>query len=42
MTLTGLYRHFDAFKLLACCSAGTHYEHFVHDYVMEEQKETLV
>lgn len=37
-----IYRHFDSFKLLVCCSEGTRYEHFVHDCVMEEQKETLV
>lgn len=36
-----IYRHFDSFKLLVCCSEGTRYEHFVHDYVMQEQKETL-
>ena len=36
-----IYRHFDAFKLLVCCSEGTRYEHFVHEYVMIEQKETL-
>lgn len=36
-----IYRHFDGFKLLICCSKGTRYEYFVHDYVMIEQKETL-
>lgn len=36
-----IYRHFDAAKLLICCSEGTRYEHFVHDYVTAEQKETL-
>lgn len=36
-----IYRHFDAAKLLICCSEGTRYAHFVHDYVMVEQKETL-
>lgn len=36
-----IYRHFGAFKLLVCCSEGTRYEHFVHDYVMDEQRETL-
>jgi AcrR family transcriptional regulator len=36
-----IYRHFDDFKLLICCSKGTRYEYFVHDYVMIEQKETL-
>lgn len=24
-----LYDHFDAFKLIACCSAGTKYEHYI-------------
>lgn len=24
-----LYDHFDAFKLIACCSAGTRYEHYI-------------
>lgn len=36
-----IYRHFDAFKLLVCRSEGTCYEHFIHDYVTLEQKETL-
>lgn len=36
-----IYRHFDAAKLLVCCSEGTRYENFIHDYVIEEQKETL-
>ena len=36
-----IYRHFDAAKLLVCCSEGTRYEHFIHDFVMEEQIETL-
>lgn len=26
-----LYDHFDAFKLLLCCSQGTRYEHFIHE-----------
>lgn len=36
-----IYRHFDAAKLLICCSEGTRYEHFIHDFVVAEQKETL-
>lgn len=24
-----IYDHFDAFKLIACCSAGTRYEHYI-------------
>jgi AcrR family transcriptional regulator len=36
-----IYRHFDAAKLLICRSEGTRYEHFIHDYVTAEQKETL-
>lgn len=36
-----IYDHFDEFKLLLCCSAGTRYENFAHDFVMLEQRETL-
>ena len=36
-----IYRDFDAAKLLICRSQGTRYEYFIHDFVMEEQKETL-
>ena len=25
-----LYDHFDAFKLIACCSSGTKYEHYLY------------
>lgn len=28
-----IYEHFDAFKLILCCSEGTEYEHFVHTMV---------
>ena len=31
----------EEFKLLLCCSAGTKHEHFLHDFVMLEQRETL-
>lgn len=36
-----IYDHFEEFKLLLCCSAGTRYESFVHEFVMIEQRETL-
>lgn len=36
-----IYDHFDAFKLLLCCSSGTKYENFIHDFVVLEQKETV-
>lgn len=36
-----IYDYFEEFKLLICCSAGTKYENFIHDFVMLEQKETL-
>ena len=28
-----IYDHFDAFKLILCCSAGTRYENYVHELV---------
>lgn len=40
ITSAGLYRHFDEFKLLLCCSSGTRYENFVHDFVTAEQEKT--
>ena len=36
-----IYRHFDEFKLLLCCSEGTKFDNFVHDFVIMEQKETI-
>ena len=36
-----VYEHFDEFKLLICCSAGTRYAHFMHRCVELEEKETL-
>ncbi|WP_369283574.1 TetR/AcrR family transcriptional regulator [Oscillibacter sp. GMB15532] len=33
-----LYDHFDAFKLIACCSAGTRYEHYI-DTLIEIEAE---
>ena len=35
------YDNFEEFKLLLCCSAGTKYANFIHDFVMLEQEETL-
>lgn len=35
-----IYSYFDEFKLLLCCSSGTRYENFVHDFVAEEQEKT--
>lgn len=37
-----IYEYYDEFKLLICCSGGTSHENFVHDFVMMEQRETLV
>lgn len=34
--LVFIYAHFDGFKLLVCCSAGSHYEHFVDDMIDSE------
>ncbi|MDO4354930.1 MAG: helix-turn-helix domain-containing protein [Clostridia bacterium] len=31
-----LYDHFDAFKLIACCAAGTKYEHYIDTLVEVE------
>lgn len=36
-----IYDHFDAFKLLLRCSAGTRFERFFDDIVEMEEKETL-
>ena len=33
-----LYEHFEEFKLIVCCSAGTKYEHFI-DELMEYEVE---
>lgn len=35
-----IYKHFDEFKLLICCSEGTRYSTFLHDTVVIEQEET--
>lgn len=31
-----VYEHFDAFKLILCCSEGTRYENFIHEMVQIE------
>ena len=36
-----VYAHFDEFKLLLCCSAGTKYASFLHDIIVTQQEETL-
>ena len=36
-----VYGHFDAFKLILCCSSGTRYASFIHDFVMLDQEDTL-
>lgn len=33
-----LYQHFSAFKLIACCSAGTRYEHYIETLIEIETK----
>ena len=37
-----VYEHFDEFKLLLCCSQGTKYADFLHEFILIEQKETLL
>lgn len=41
MVLEIIYPYFSEFKLLICCSDGTKYESFLHDFVMLEQEETI-
>ncbi|ADY55873.1 regulatory protein TetR [Syntrophobotulus glycolicus DSM 8271] len=41
LLLEMIYQYFDGFKLLICCSEGTAYAGFIHDFVMMEQRETL-
>lgn len=36
-----IFEFHDEFRLLLYCSAGTCHEHFFHDFVMMEQRETL-
>lgn len=40
MMMELVYTNFDEFKLLLCCSEGTHYAHFLHELVLSEQRET--
>ncbi len=35
-----IYKHFETFKLILCCSEGTEYEHFVHTMVEIEVNAT--
>lgn len=39
--LDWIYRYFDEFKLILCCSDGTKYANFIHDLCVYEQDETL-
>lgn len=40
MLLKLIYDYFDEFRLIICCSKGTKYANFVHDFVMLEQEGT--
>ncbi len=37
-----IYTHFNAFKLIVCCSHGTKYESFIHDVAVMEEKSTTM
>ncbi|MGL5437312.1 MAG: TetR/AcrR family transcriptional regulator [Lachnospiraceae bacterium] len=39
--LEQIYGHYDVYKLLICCSEGTRYSNYIHDFVLLEQQETL-
>ncbi|MBR4334559.1 MAG: TetR/AcrR family transcriptional regulator [Clostridia bacterium] len=41
LTMTYIYDHLDAFRLLVCKAQGTRYESFLHDLVIEEEKTTM-
>ncbi len=41
LAMSYIYDHLDAFRLLICRSAGTRYESFLHDLVVEEEKTTM-
>lgn len=41
MMMELVYVHLDDFKLLLCCSEGTKYTGFLHEFIMLEQEETL-
>lgn len=36
-----VYRYFEEFGLLLCCSSGTRYGNFIHDFVTLEQEKTM-
>lgn len=36
-----IYEHFDGLKLLLCCSEGSGYSNFLHDFVTEHSKRTI-
>ena len=38
LTVSYIYDHLDAFRLLVCKSAGTRYESFLHDFAEVEEK----
>lgn len=40
MFMAYIYRHFDAFKLVVCCSAGTDYEHYIDSLLEIETQHT--
>lgn len=41
MMMNLVYEHFNEFKLILCCSEGTRYANFLHDFTMTEQRETM-
>ena len=40
MFLDLIYDHFEEFRLLICCSEGTKYADFIHQFVLKEQDST--
>ena len=36
-----VYAHYDAYKLILCCSAGTKYENYIHDLAQQMQNDTF-
>jgi len=41
LTVSYIYDHLDAFRLIVCKSQGTKYEHFLHDLAELEEETTL-
>lgn len=41
MMIDLVYENFQEFKLILCCSEGTRYVNFLHDFTMVEQEETM-